>query len=158
GRLFLQLARQAHINRPLSPAEYPAAIRILRMTEGLPLALVLAASWLGTLSCAEVAAQLERGLDVLATADCNVAERHQSIRATIEWSLRRVAPAERDLLRRLAVFRGGFDIKAAQYVAGATLPQLRALRDASLLICAADGRYRLHALLRRYVGEPAAGR
>jgi hypothetical protein len=54
---------------------------------------------------------------------------------------------------RLSVFRGGFDLEAAEQVAGASLPILAGLVDKSLVRLNADGRYDLHELLRQYVAE-----
>ncbi len=62
-------------------------------------------------------------------------------------------PGGARVLARLSVFRGGFQRRAAEQVAGATLPLLTALVDKSLLRREADERYRLHELLRQYAAE-----
>ena len=74
--------------------------------------------------------------------------RHQTLRATIDWSYQLLSDSERRLLRRLAVFHGGFRREAAEQVAGATLPDLMALVDKSLVSIEerhGEARYRMLA-------------
>ena len=70
------------------------------------------------------------------------------------WSL--LSEGEREVLRRLAVFRGRFRREAASVVAGATLPMLARLVDKSLLSMSPDGRYDRHPLLAQYTREKLA--
>jgi hypothetical protein len=64
-----------------------------------------------------------------------------------------LSPAEQDMFRELAVFRGGFRREAATEVVGVSLPALAGLVDKSLLRRTADGRYEVHDLLRQYAEE-----
>ena len=82
-QLFAERARR--VRRDFSLAEEGAAVaRLCRLVEGLPLALELAAAWTSVLSCAEIAADLALGLDVLATRLRDVPERHRSMRAVFD--------------------------------------------------------------------------
>src|SRR5690606_33646837 len=63
---------------------------------------------------------------------------------------------ERDVYKRLAVFRGGFTREAAEVVAGASLHTLAGLVDKSLVRLSATGRYDIHELLRQYGAEQMA--
>ncbi|MDX1993279.1 MAG: NB-ARC domain-containing protein [bacterium] len=155
-QLFAQSARRV---RPAFQLEDELAdvIRLCRLVEGMPLALELAASWMRTISCAEIVAEIERGLDILQTPARNVPARHRSMRAVLDHSWGLLSDEERTALRRLSAFRGGFTREAAEVVCSATLPLLSALGDKSWLSRdAKTGRYELHELLRQYGAEALA--
>jgi predicted ATPase/DNA-binding CsgD family transcriptional regulator len=151
-QLFAERARRVRRDFSLA-AERGAVARICRLVEGMPLALELAAAWAGALPCAEIAADLARGLEVLATRLRDLPERHRSMRAVFDHSWSRLDDTERQVFRRLSVFRGGFRREAAETVAGAAVGALSALVDKSLVRLDADGRYHLHELLRQYAEE-----
>ena len=127
-----------------------AIIRICRRLEGMPLALELAAPWIRTLTLPEIADEIERSYDFLATTARGAPERHRSLRAAFEHSWRLLAPHEQRALSRLSVFRGGFDRTAAATVAAATLTDLVALMDKSLVRRAGSARYDVHELVRQF--------
>ncbi len=147
--LFVQSARRVQAGFEMSTEDRRAVARICRQVEGMPLAIELAAAWVRLLSCAEIAAEIERGLDFLAGEMRDAPPRQRSLRAAFDHSWGMLAAGERELLSRLAVFHGGFDRRAAEVVAGATLPLLSALVDKSLLRHA-GGRYDLHEVIRQY--------
>ncbi|MBE7553081.1 MAG: tetratricopeptide repeat protein [Anaerolineales bacterium] len=151
-QLFVQSARRAQVGFSLT-AEQKSVVRICQMVEGMPLGIELAATWLKALPCAHIAQGIERDLDFLSSSMRNVPERHRSMRAVFEHSWGLLAEAERGVLRRLSVFRGGFRPEAAEDVAGATLPVLAALVEKSLVQATPAGRYHLHELLRQFAGE-----
>jgi predicted ATPase len=154
--LFLQSGRRVGRDFVLGPAERRAVARICELVEGVPLAIELAAAWLRVLTCEEIAAEIECSLDFLSGALRDAPARQQSLRATFDHSWNLLAAEERQLLCRLAVFRGGFERLAGEQVAGASLPILSALVDKSLLQRAANGRYDLHELVRQYALEHLA--
>ncbi|WP_083440709.1 ATP-binding protein [Aquincola tertiaricarbonis] len=132
ARLFIAAAQR------VDPAFVPAAerdaiARICRHLDGLPLALELAAAWTRVLPCAEIAAELRAGTELLRADGATHPPRHASMDVVFEQSWQRLVPAERDTLARLSVFRGGFAVEAARAVAAAALPVLGALADKSLL-------------------------
>ncbi len=150
--LFQQRALQ--VQRQFSLEEQaPAVIRIVQLVEGLPLGIELSAAWVGIRPCAEIAQELERALDILASSLRNVPKRQQSIRATFEYSWRLLSEPERQVLAGLSVFKGGFTQSAAAPVANASPDLLTALCQKSLLRCEADGRFYLHHLLQQYAAE-----
>jgi predicted ATPase len=100
---------------------------------GMPLAIELAAAGVRTLSLAEIERQLRANLDVLATSVRDVPPRHRSMRAVFDHSWNLLSESERAAFSRLAVFRGGWTVKAAQQVARATLGVLTVLVDKSLV-------------------------
>lgn len=154
--LFLERAQQVRGDIELPEDELPAVIRICRLVDGIPLALELAASLLRLSTCAEIAAGIESNLDFLSSSLRNLPPRHRSLRAMFEHSWSLLPPPEQEVLRRLSVFRGGFQQEAAKEVAGATLAILASLIDKSLLRHNPSGRYTLHELLRQYAWEKLA--
>jgi predicted ATPase len=127
-------------------------LRICQLVEGLPLGIELAASWVRLMSCSEIAAEIEKGLELLTSASKNIPERHRSLRAAFEQSWKLLSAKEQEVLRKLSVFVGGFRREAASEVAGATIPVLASLVDKSLLRVS-EGRYGFHPLLQQYAFE-----
>jgi predicted ATPase/DNA-binding XRE family transcriptional regulator len=150
--LFVERARRVQRDFALTPANSAAVSRVCRLVGGTPLAIELAASWLPTLSPAEIAAELERSLDLLGSDARDLPARHRSVRAVFEGSWRLLNADEQRLLARLALFRSGFTREAAEFVAGARLPQLAALMQKSLVRREGE-RYTLHELIRQFAGE-----
>lgn len=152
-QLFTQNARQVNVGFMLSETQKPAVARICRLVGGMPLGIELASAWVRALSCQEIADEIERSLDILSNNTRNISPRHRNMRAAIQHSWNMLTTAERDVFKRLSVFRGGFRKEAAQMIAGATLPTLSSLVDKSLLRVNENGRYEVHELLRQYGEE-----
>lgn len=151
-QLFVQCARRADARFAANDMESIA--RITQLVEGMPLALELAAAWVGTLLPDEIAAEISRSADFLHTTMRNAPERLRSIRAVFEATWRRLSADERQTFRRLAIFRGGCTREAAQAVTGASLSTIAALVDKALLRRSASGaRFEIHELLRQYAEE-----
>jgi predicted ATPase/DNA-binding CsgD family transcriptional regulator len=150
--LFAERARQVKHDFALA-AEQPHVIRICQLVEGMPLALELAASWVRTLPCATIAAEINRSLGFLTARASNLPERHRNIRAVFDHSWGLMSAEAQAVFGKLSVFQGGFTFEAAQQVAGAAVPVLAELVDQSLVRRTAAGRYDLHELLRQYGAE-----
>jgi predicted ATPase/transcriptional regulator with XRE-family HTH domain/Tfp pilus assembly protein PilF len=148
--LFLQRARRAHAGFDPTTDDYPAIVKICRLVNGMPLGIELAAAWVRTLSCEEIALEIERGLDFLSVSARDLPVRHRSMRAVFDHSWQLLADDERSTLLRLSVFRGGFTRDAAQQVADASLQMLAALVTKSLIRRTGTGRYDQHELVRQY--------
>jgi predicted ATPase/DNA-binding SARP family transcriptional activator len=148
-RLYAWHARRADPSFVFE-AERAAVAEICRLVEGLPLAIEMAAAWTRLLGCPAIAEDLRRGTELLVSA--RRSQRQSSIDATLDQSWRLLAPAERDVLARVAVFRGGFTREAARKVAGAALPLLAGLVDKSLLRVEAN-RFALHALVAQWSAD-----
>ncbi|MFZ4659905.1 MAG: ATP-binding protein [Caldilineaceae bacterium] len=151
--LFVERAQRTRQGFALATRNEAAVAQICRLVGGMPLALELAASWVHTLSCAEIAREIEQSLDFLAVNHRNLPERQRSVRATFDHSWRLLSEAEQQVLQRLSVFRGGFQREAAIQVARATLPLLAGLVSKSLVRRTAEGRYDLHELVRQYAAD-----
>jgi predicted ATPase len=156
--LFLQRARRAHVGFNGRPEDYQAIVRICQRVDGMPLAIELAAAWVRTLTCDEIAQEIERGLDFLSTSTRDFPARHRSMRAVFDHSWKLLAEEEQAVLLRLSVFRGGFRREAAEQVAEATLAVLSALVTKSLIRRSSAGRYDLHELIQQFAAEQFAER
>lgn len=154
--LFVQRARQARPDFVLNEEDKTEVVRLCQLVEGMPLAIELAASWIRILSPAEVAAEVEQSLDFLNASLRDIPERHRSMRAVFDRSWQTLSTDEREVLGRLAVFRGGFQRQAAEQVAGTTLTVLSTLVIRSLVRRTAVGRYDLHELVRQYAASKLA--
>ncbi|MCI0475685.1 MAG: tetratricopeptide repeat protein [Anaerolineales bacterium] len=152
-QLFVQGARRVRLGFVLAPGDKPYVARFCRAVEGMPLAIELAATWVRTLTCQEIAQEIKRGLDFLATSQRDVPARHRSMRAVFEHSWQLLTEEERAVFKRLSVFRRGFRRDAAEQVASANLALLASLVDKSLLQRNPAGRYEMHELLRQYGAE-----
>ncbi|MCB0196859.1 MAG: tetratricopeptide repeat protein [Anaerolineae bacterium] len=152
--LFQQTARRVRSDFSLSATNLPHVTRVCRLVQGMPLAIVLAAAWVTVLSSAEIAEEIQRGLDILEAEGSELPERMRSIRAVFDhaWSL--MTEAEQQVFMKLAVFRGGFTREAGDKVAHAGLRQLQSLVTKALITRDADqSRYHIHELLRQYAAE-----
>jgi hypothetical protein len=118
----------------------------------MPLAIELAAAWMGVLSPTELADELERDLDILAARGTDVPERHRSLRAAFSSSWRLLDEEQRRVLAGMSVFAAPFTREAARSVVDASLSTLAELVSRSLLR-RAEERYEMHELVRRYTAE-----
>jgi predicted ATPase len=153
-RLFVERAKQVAPGFALD--DTTEVLRICRLVDGMPLGIELAASWVSVLSCTEIADEIARNIDFLATSTRDVPERHRSLRAAIDQSWRLLTDEQRRAFSRLSVFRGSFDRTAAVAVTGADLRLLSQLVAKSLLRRPDFGRFELHELLRQYAREQLA--
>ncbi len=128
------------------------AVRDLcRALDNLPLALELAAARASALSPRQILERLSERLDLL-RGGRDADPRQQTLRATIEWSYELLFSEERRLFARLAVFRGGCTLEAAEQVAGAALDALQSLVDKSLLRHSEE-RFWMLETIREYAAE-----
>ncbi|WP_236202278.1 ATP-binding protein [Pseudomonas pseudonitroreducens] len=123
--LLIERAKETHEDFELRPEDLPRVGEICRRLEGIPLALELAASHLGQAD-GSIDALLQGGyLDLPLQSD-----RHEHLRAMLDWSYALLRPAEQSCLRRLSVFRGSFTLQSIAAVLG----QPAALGAAFLLV------------------------
>jgi predicted ATPase/Flp pilus assembly protein TadD len=149
-QLFVQRARQSNVNYTLTAEDLPHVIRISQLVEGMPLGLELAAPWVRFTSPREIAREIERNLDFLATDMRNVPERHRSLRAILEQTWQQLPEPEQEVLRDLSLFKGSWSREAAEQVAGASLPDLASLANRALIRRGQSGRYEMHTLVRLF--------
>lgn len=150
GSLFLQIAKRSHKKFKLEKDDKFVIEQICRMMEGVPLAIELAAAWTRTLSCSEIAREIEKDIDFLTSPMRDMPARHYSMRVVFDHSWHMLNGHEQSVLSKLSIFRGDFTRDAAERVAGATLPILSALVLKSLVRRTDHGRYGLHEVVRQY--------
>jgi predicted ATPase/DNA-binding SARP family transcriptional activator len=166
ARLFLDRAVAVRPDPGMDAASLAGVGLICRRLDGIPLALELAAARLASLSTSELAERVVDRFAVLTSGTRTAEARQQTLRATVDWSHDLLTGPEQRLFRRLAIFRGGCTLAAAEAVVGdrelpavAVLDLLDRLVKQSLLMAdAADGhtRYRMLETIRQYAVEKLA--
>ncbi len=160
-RLFVDRAHAVQPEFQLTDENASAVAEICHRLDGIPLALELAAARVRALSVTDIAGRLSDRFRLLARGDRTALPRQQTLRASIDWSYELLTEAERTLLRRLAVFAGGWTLEAVEAVGTAgsvrnadVLDLLTNLVEKSLVAREAEGsRYRLLETLRQYAWE-----
>jgi predicted ATPase len=162
-RLFATRAAQAAPGFELGGDNADAVASLCHRLDGMPLAIELAAARVSVLTPAQIVERLDDSLDLLSAGARTAMTRQQTLRATLAWSFELLEADEQVLLRRLAVFSGGFGLEAAEDV-GAEDPLrhreavavLGRLVDKSLVHVeegSGDRRYRLLETVRQYAAE-----
>ena len=119
-QLFLERARAVRPSLDLTSITALAIAQIVRMLDGLPLAIELAAARSNVLSPVAMAARLERRLPLLTSGPRDRPLRQQTMRDAIAWSFDLLLPEERILFRKLSIFIGGFCLEAGETLIGST--------------------------------------
>jgi len=116
GGLFVARARAASPAFALTADDSAAIAEVCSRLDGMPLAIELAAARCAALGPAQLAARLE-GYPGLLSGGAARPQRHRSLEALVSWSYDLLSEAERRLLNRLSVLRGGFGLDVAEQVA-----------------------------------------
>jgi len=159
-RLFVERARSVQPAFEVTERNARAVIQICRRLDGIPLALELAAARVRALPVEQIAARLDDRFRLLSSSGRTAVARHQTLRATMDWSYDLLDETERAVLRRLAVFAGGASLEAAESVGGGdsidpleVFDILSRLVDRSLVMADAtspEARFRLLETVREY--------
>ena len=163
--LFVSRAQAADPRLQPTDVQIQTIADICRRLDGMPLAIELAAARVRLLGVEGVRTRLDERFNILTGGTRSVLRRHQTLRATLEWSHQLLSAEERAVFRRLGVFVGGFSLELAQAVAAdehldqwTVLDLLGHLVDKSLVV--ADGgeapRYRLLETTRAFALEQLA--
>jgi predicted ATPase/class 3 adenylate cyclase len=162
-RLFVERARASRGSLAVTPPVAAAVVEVCRRLDGIPLAIELAAARVKVLSVEQIAQRLEDALTLLTDGARTALPRQQTLRGAMQWSYGLLEEQERVLFRRLAVFRGGWTLEAAEAVcSGDGLPRgdilqvLGRLVDKSLVVVdeqRGEVRYRLLEPVRNFAAE-----
>ncbi|MDQ3656083.1 MAG: protein kinase, partial [Chloroflexota bacterium] len=117
-QLFAERAQAVDVTFALSETVAPRVAEICRRLDGLPLAIELVAPRIRHLALPDLLDRLGRRLPLLTGGSRDQPSRLQTMRNAITWGYDLLAPQEQLLIRRLAVFTGGFTLEAAEQVAG----------------------------------------
>ncbi|WP_185075415.1 ATP-binding protein [Nonomuraea jabiensis] len=166
-RLFAERARAALPSFTVAEDNREVVTRIVRLLDGLPLAIELAAVRLRALSAEQLLDRLDDRFRLLTGGSRAVLPRHQTLRALIDWSYALCSHEERLLWERVSVFAGGLDLEAAEAVCGGdgidpldVMDLVIGLVDKSVLIREdhpGGVRYRMLETLRQYGRERLTG-
>lgn len=161
-RLFVDRATMHRPAFELRSDNAAQVTEICRRLDGIPLAIELAAARVRTMSLDDILTRLQKRLRLLASGSTLAPPRHQTLRASIDWTYGQLMPAECLLLQRLAVFAGGCTLAAAEAICAGgglageeVLDVLGWLVDRSLVV-AEGGRYRMLETIREYALERLA--
>jgi predicted ATPase/class 3 adenylate cyclase len=162
-RLFAERAAAVRPGFQVTAGNAAAVAAVVRRLDGIALSVELAAARVPAMTAAELARRLERSFAVLAAGPRGAVGRHQTLRATIDWSFQLLTGPEQQLLARMAVFAGGATLEAAEAVCGgegidpdAVFELLASLVARSLVVAEEHGpqtRYRLLETIRQYGEE-----
>jgi predicted ATPase/class 3 adenylate cyclase len=163
-RLFLDRATAAQPSFALTDQNAAAVVQLCRRLDGMPLALELAAARVRALPVEQIAARLDDRFRLLTGGSRMAVTRHQTLRATMDWSHDLLAEDERAVFRRLAAFGGGgCSLAAAEAITAGqgvvsedVLDILTRLVDKSLIVAAASGseaRFTMHETVRAYARD-----
>jgi non-specific serine/threonine protein kinase len=140
-RLFIERAAAAKPDFSVTNRNAPSVAQICHRLDGIPLAIELAAARVKVLPVHQIAARPDNRFHLLTGGSRTTLPRQQTLRATMDWSYDLLPEDERTLLRRLAVFAGGWTLDAAEAVCGAggiepaeVLDLLTRLLDKSLVM------------------------
>jgi predicted ATPase/class 3 adenylate cyclase/DNA-binding CsgD family transcriptional regulator len=159
-KLFIERAAKVRSNFVVTNDNAPAVAQICSDLDGIPLAIELAAARVRMLSLEQIAAGLADRFHLLTGGARTALPRHQTLRASVDWSHDLLSDQERVVFRRLGVFAGGFTLDSAEEVCAdgqvdryAVLDLLTALVDKSLVLTAERGpavRYGMLEMVRQY--------
>ncbi|MGB8647339.1 MAG: tetratricopeptide repeat protein [Anaerolineae bacterium] len=162
-RLLSERARSQAAGFQVTEQNAPHVIRICQRLDGIPLAIELAAARMSSLSAEEIANRLDNRFRLLTGGNRAALPRHQTLRATVEWSYELLSEPERLLFQRLEVFAGGWRLAAAEAICGDDrLPGERILECLSHLVekslvsvdpAAPGARYRFLETIREYARD-----
>lgn len=162
-QLFTERARAVDASFGTDGLALRDVVQICRRLDGLPLAVELAAARAKALPVASILGRLERSMELLTRGARDIPERHHSLRAAVSWSHDLLAPGEQAFFRRLAAFRGGWSLDAAEAVTAAgdlgesALDLTTSLLDKSLVRRHSDARseprYEMLEVIREYAHE-----
>lgn len=146
-QLFLQYARIF----PSFEPDFVSIGHICRLVDGMPLAIEVASAWASTLSCDQIAHQIEHNLSLHLSDE--VSGEYQSIIATFDSVWEFFSETEKRILMGLSVFKGGFSDQAASKIVGASSFFLDSVLNKKLIQRNKPQRYTLHLSLLRYLEE-----
>jgi predicted ATPase/DNA-binding SARP family transcriptional activator len=162
-QLFTDRAAQSLLHFALTDANVLAVARICQQLDGIPLAIEIAAAQARALPVEAIAERLGQRFAWHNRRAGETMPRQRTLHTLIDWSYGLLSAQERSVLRRLAVFAGGWTLEAAEAVSAAgesCAKVLAELVDHSLVVFGADAehrRYSMHETIRQFAQEQLRG-
>lgn len=162
-QLFINRATQSLLHFTLTDENISAVARICRQLDGIPLAIEIAAAQVRTLPVEAIAERLGQRFAWLNRRASGTLPRQRTLHTLIDWSYGLLSAQERSVLRRLAVFAGGWTLEAAEAVCAPDercVEALTELVDHSLVVFGANAwhsRYSMHETMRQFAQEQLHG-
>jgi predicted ATPase/DNA-binding SARP family transcriptional activator len=129
-----------------------AIAELCHQVQGMPLALEIAATWTRSIGVLELVNTLRPGFDLSGSLE-SVPQRQRNLQVILDFTWRLLSDQEQAILCKLSVFRGGFNLEAAQAIAGAHLGFLLRFINHALLRRSQAGRFDMHELVRQFTAE-----
>ena len=133
AQFLIQSIRRVHPGFVSSEKDYPAIQAVCELTGGMPLALLLAASWATIRSLPEIASALERDMMTTSADFRDLPPRHQNLQAVFDQTWGFMHQVEQEAMMKLSVFQGGFTTEAASALAVRDPQTFVLLTDKSLI-------------------------
>ena len=163
-QLFEERARLVQEHFSLTMENAPSIAQICHRLDGIPLAIELAAARVNLLSTEQIAVRLDESFNLLTGGSRATLPRHQTLRASIDWSWNLLSIPEQILLRRLSIFAGGWTLDAVEAVCAGNGIEPQQLLDAMSQVVAKsliavnqesgrERRYHLLEMVRQYAHE-----
>jgi len=169
-RLFVDRAQAVRPSFAVTRENAATVARVCERLEGIPLAIELCAAWAQTLTPAQMLEQLNHRFELLVSRRRDIAPRHRTLRAALEYNYLQLPAQLQQLFVRLSVFRGGWTLEAAAAVCPdeqstsnvmQTLDAITELRERSLIVAeesrdragSEEMRYRMLETLREFAAE-----
>ena len=164
--LFVVRARAHDSSFLLEDSVVPLLASVCRRLDGIPLAIELAASRLSSMSLEDLHRRLDQRFRLLTGGSRGALPRQQTLGAMVAWSYDLLTESEREVLRRLSVFVGSFDLRAAEALCAVgdlessdVADLLSSLVNKSLVAgerASTSLRYRLLETIRQYAADQLA--
>ena len=157
-QLFTERAMLAQPSFELTQENAATVVNICSKLDGIPLAIELAAARVNILNVEEIFRQLHNSFSLLSNNRRSTLQRHQTLRASMNWSWGLLSEEEQRFMRQLSVFAGGWTLESAQAICEDDVLNLTsALVKKSLIMVNHESeyetRYRFHEIVRQYARE-----
>ncbi len=149
-QLFLQRAQQAAPHQPVTTNDAAAISRICHLLDGSPLGIELAAAWITTHTCEEIAQRIAHAPTHLTSPYQDIPERQRSLAHVCEQTWQLLSPPEQQAFCQLAIFQGDFTVEAVHAITGSSPETLTALQQKYLIQAGMAARYTLNTVLHTY--------
>ncbi len=157
-KLFEERAQLARFDFSLTMENASSIAQICHRLDGIPLAIELAAVKVGMFSTEQIAKQLDESFNLLTGGSRTALPRHQTLRASMNWSWSLLTEPEQMLMRQLSVFADGWNLESARAVCSHDIVELNhSLLKKSLIVlnqeAGRETRYHFHEAIRQYAHE-----